>query len=149
MDIEKTTAALTAALKSLSPADAGAAEEWRDMSNAPHEVPIIAQYYEWNVPTRALAEHVVWFRRGSWRPWPQVTGDAYADRWKPLHVAAQSPIAEDAGTVERVARALRDRARAGRNEDSSLMEEFGGWGADDDFSALALAALAALSGKGK
>jgi hypothetical protein len=69
------------------------ADGWIDMAEAPHGVPILAQYHEFNDPSRSLAEHVVWFYANDWRPYPQTVGSAFADRWKHLSSGRLAPTA--------------------------------------------------------
>lgn len=72
-----------------TPTDPARASEaaWRDMGEAPHETPVIAQFREWNRPDGDLREHVVWFFNGEWRTYLITNDIAYADRWRPIPLA--------------------------------------------------------------
>lgn len=61
---------------------------WQPIETAPHEVPVLVEYHQWNDRSQPLAQQVAWFYGGQWRPYPNTEHTAYADRWMPLHPSA-------------------------------------------------------------
>jgi hypothetical protein len=56
---------------------------WRHPSDhPPKDTPVLAEYHEYGREDMPIASHVVWWRDGCWRPYPEVIGDAFVKRWR-------------------------------------------------------------------